>query len=54
MRERPVGVAASIAAALAVIDTRLVHSGLTADDWLIVVGGVAAVVSYFTPRNLSD
>lgn len=52
MSRHPTGIAASIAAAIAVIDTRLIHSGLTADDWLIVVGAVAATVSYFTPREV--
>ena len=46
----PTGIAASVAAAIAVIDTRVIHTGLSAEDWLVVVGAVAAVVSYFTPR----
>lgn len=51
MSKHPTGIAASIAAAIAVIDTRLIHTGLSAEDWLIVVGAVAGIVSYFTPRS---
>lgn len=50
MSKHPTGIAAAVAAALGVIDTKLVHTGLNSDDWLIIVGAVAAVVSYFTPR----
>lgn len=51
MKRRPVGITTNIAAALGIIDTRFVHSGLTGADWLVIVGAVAAIVSYRTPRD---
>lgn len=51
MASRPTGSAAAVAAMVVVI-LGLFGVDLTQEAAAIIVGGVAAIVSYFTPRDV--
>lgn len=49
-KTRPTGVTVAALSLIGIIDSHWLHSGLTADEWLVVVGSAGTIVSYFTPR----
>lgn len=49
-KKHPTGLTAAVLSLIGVLDTHWLHSGLSSDEWLVVVGSVSAIVSAFSPR----